>query len=78
MSLSDPIGDMISRIKNAQMRNHKKVQLPKGPSIFKILPFRITLTFSGIGIFILPIFDINKPYKLFLHLLFVFWHLYQS
>ena len=28
MTLSDPIGDMIARIKNAQMRNHKKVQLP--------------------------------------------------
>ena len=28
MSLSDPIGDMIARIKNAQMRNQKKVELP--------------------------------------------------
>ena len=28
MSLSDPIGDMIARIKNAQQRNHKKVDLP--------------------------------------------------
>ena len=28
MNLSDPIGDMIARIKNAQMRNHKKVDLP--------------------------------------------------
>jgi small subunit ribosomal protein S8 len=28
MSLSDPIGDMIARIKNAQARNHKKVELP--------------------------------------------------
>ena len=28
MSLSDPIGDMIARIKNAQIRNHKKVELP--------------------------------------------------
>jgi len=34
MSLSDPIGDMIARIKNSQMRNHKKVQLPS--SKFKI------------------------------------------
>ena len=34
MSLSDPIGDMIARIKNAQLRNHKKVQLPS--SKFKI------------------------------------------
>ncbi len=28
MSLSDPIGDMIARLKNAQMRNLKKVKLP--------------------------------------------------
>jgi small subunit ribosomal protein S8 len=34
MSLSDPIGDMIARIKNAQQRNHKKVELPS--SNFKI------------------------------------------
>ena len=34
MSLSDPIGDMLIRIKNSQMRNHKKVQLPS--SKFKV------------------------------------------
>mgnify|MGYP001267979027 FL=1 len=34
MSLSDPIGDMLARIKNAQVRNHKKVSLPS--SKFKI------------------------------------------
>ena len=28
MSLSDPIGDTIARVKNAQARNHKKVELP--------------------------------------------------
>ena len=28
MSFSDPIGDMIARIKNAQERGHKKVELP--------------------------------------------------
>ena len=28
MSLSDPIGDMIARVKNAQARNHRKVELP--------------------------------------------------
>ena len=28
MSLSDPIGDMIARVKNAQARNLKKVELP--------------------------------------------------
>ena len=34
MSLSDPIGDMIARVKNAQYRNHKKVELPS--SNFKV------------------------------------------
>ena len=34
MSLSDPIGDMIVRIKNAQVRNHKKIELPS--SNFKV------------------------------------------
>ncbi len=34
MSLSDPIGDMIARIKNAQLRNHKTVKIPS--SKFKI------------------------------------------
>ncbi len=28
MSFSDPIGDMLARIKNAQMRNYKKIKLP--------------------------------------------------
>ena len=34
MSLSDPIVDMIARVKNAQSRNHKKVELPS--SNFKV------------------------------------------
>ena len=34
MSLSDPIGDMLARIKNSQLRNHIKVSLPS--SKFKI------------------------------------------
>ena len=36
MSLSDPIGDMLARIKNALMRNHKKVQLPSSKFKTKI------------------------------------------
>ena len=34
MSLNDPIGDMLARIKNSQIRNHKKVELPS--SKFKV------------------------------------------
>ena len=36
MSLSDPIGDMIARIKNAQVRNHSKVSLPSSKFKAKI------------------------------------------
>jgi len=34
MSLNDPIGDMLARIKNSQLRNHKIVKLPS--SNFKV------------------------------------------
>ena len=36
MSLSDPIGDMLARIKNAQVRNHTKVTLPSSKFKAKI------------------------------------------
>ena len=36
MSLTDPIGDMIARLKNAQVRNHKKVVLPSSKFKAKI------------------------------------------
>tara|TARA_Y100001935_G_C17235560_1_gene472811 strand:- start:488 stop:883 length:396 start_codon:yes stop_codon:yes gene_type:complete len=37
MSLSDPIGDMIARIKNASMRNYKKVEIPSSKFKTKIV-----------------------------------------
>ena len=37
MSLSDPIGDMLARIKNAQVRNHSKVSLPSSKFKTKIV-----------------------------------------
>ena len=36
MSLSDPIGDMLARIKNAQLRNNKKVLMPSSKFKTKI------------------------------------------
>ena len=36
MSLSDPIGDMLARFKNAQVRNHSKVSLPSSKFKAKI------------------------------------------
>ena len=36
MSLSDPIGDMLARLKNSQMRNHKKIEMPSSKFKTKI------------------------------------------
>ena len=36
MSLTDPIGDMLARIKNTQLRNHKKVEMPSSNFKMKI------------------------------------------
>ena len=36
MSLSDPIGDMLARLKNSQMRNHKKIDMPSSKFKAKI------------------------------------------
>ena len=37
MSFTDPIGDMIARIRNAQMRSHVKVEMPASSFKGKIL-----------------------------------------
>ena len=36
MTLTDPIGDMLARIKNSQLRNHKKVEMPSSNFKMKI------------------------------------------
>ena len=36
MSLTDPIADMLARIKNSQLRNHKKVEMPSSNFKMKI------------------------------------------
>ena len=66
MSLSDPIGDMITRIKNSQMRNHKKVQLPA--SKFKVKIADVLKTEGYIIDYkvtkeIKPILEINLKYN---------------
>ena len=64
MSLTDPIGDMIARIKNAQVRNHKKVDLPSSKFKIKILDilkaegFIIDYKINDENNFILTIFDL--------------------
>ena len=70
MSLSDPIGDMIARIKNAQVRNHKKVELPS--SNFKM---KIADILKNEGF--IKDFEINKennkPLLLFQELKYLFY-----
>ena len=58
MSLNDPIGDMIARIKNAQIRKHKKVQLPSSKFKLKISE---VLKSEGYIIDYKVSFDTNKP-----------------
>ncbi len=59
MSLSDPIGDMIARVKNAQERNHKKVELPS--SNFKAKIAGILKNEGFIKDFKVNTEDTNKP-----------------
>ena len=72
MSLSDPIGDMIARIKNAQMRNHKIVELPS--SNFKIKISNILKSEGYILDFKINS-ETNKPILLIYFLLF---HLFYN
>ena len=67
MSLSDPIGDMIARIKNAQERNHKKVELPS--SNFKT---KIANILKNEGF--IKDFKVNKENNKFLLLLELKYH----
>ncbi len=59
MSLSDPIGDMIARLKNAQMRNHKKVILPS--SNFKAKIAEVLKTEGFIIDYKVSVNDEKKP-----------------
>ena len=60
MSITDPIGDMIVRIKNAQMRNHKFVQLPS--SNFKAKIAEVLKTEGYIVDYSISKNDTNKIY----------------
>ena len=57
MSLSDPIGDMLARIKNSQVRNHSKVSLPSSKFKAKI----VEVLKSGGYIIDYKITDEKKP-----------------
>ena len=58
MSLTDPIADMIARIKNGLMRSHKKIEMPS--SIFKT---RILEVLKNEGFIIDYKIDINESKK---------------
>ena len=59
MSLSDPIGDMLARIKNAQVRNHRNVILPS--SNFKVKIANVLKTEGYIIDYKVEGNDNNKP-----------------
>ena len=66
MSLSDPIGDMLARIKNSQSRNHKSVSLPS--SIFKTKIAEVLKSEGYIIDYVVkgdtkPILEINLKYN---------------
>ena len=63
MSLSDPIGDMIARIKNSQARKHKSVKLPS--SKFKI---KIAEVLKDEG-FIIDFKTVDEGSKIYLDIL---------
>ena len=58
MSLTDPIADMIARIKNGLMRSHKKIEMPA--SIFKT---RILDVLKNEGFIIDYKIDVNESKK---------------
>ena len=66
MSFSDPIGDMLARIKNSQSRNHKSVSLPS--SIFKTKIAEVLKSEGYIIDYVVkgdtkPILEINLKYN---------------
>ena len=66
MSLSDPIGDMLARIRNSLMRNHAKVQLPSSKFKIKIADVLKSegyiIDYKKIGE-IKPMLEINLKYN---------------
>ena len=56
MSLSDPIGDMIARVKNAQSRNHKIVELPSSNFKFSESLISLSLVASKYSVKNTPLF----------------------
>ena len=66
MSLSDPIGDMLARIKNAQVRNHSKVSLPSSKfktKIADVLKSEGYIIDYKINDDVKPIIEINLKYN---------------
>tara|TARA_B100001248_G_scaffold76889_1_gene55457 strand:- start:3302 stop:3694 length:393 start_codon:yes stop_codon:yes gene_type:complete len=66
MSLSDPIGDMLARIKNAQVRNHRKVSLPASKfksKIADVLKSEGYIIDYKINDDVIPTIEINLKYN---------------
>ena len=67
MTLSDPIGDMIARIKNAQLRSYKKIQLPTSKFKTKIAEVLknegYIIDFKVLEDTKIPVLEINLKYN---------------
>tara|TARA_B100000686_G_scaffold105228_1_gene112420 strand:+ start:3648 stop:4043 length:396 start_codon:yes stop_codon:yes gene_type:complete len=67
MSLSDPIGDMLARIKNSLLRNHKEVSLPSSNFKAKIAEVLKSegyiIDFKILSVEKKPILKINLKYN---------------
>ena len=66
MSLSDPIGDMLARIKNAQLRNHNRVLIPSSnfkAKIAEVLKLEGYIIDYKINDEIKPSIEINLKYN---------------
>jgi len=67
MTLSDPIGDMIARIKNAQVRSYKKIQLPTSKFKTKIAEVLknegYIIDFKVLEDTKIPVLEINLKYN---------------
>jgi len=67
MTLSDPIGDMIARIKNAQLRSYKNIQLPTSKFKTKIAEVLknegYIIDFKVVENKKIPILEINLKYN---------------
>ena len=58
MSFTDPVGDMLTRIRNGQMRMHSKIKMPASSFKGKILEVLKIIVVTGLEILVLELKNI--------------------